>query len=278
MYDDYCNRNNEPKKIHRCIKLPNGFANKKLRFQHYANTYRHYDVKVDLSNEEDKKLFCCFNLRPTLHRAALISLLHYNDLIPEGFVSSPDYFHKENEEYVKENDWNNLMSMTKQQLESYDEYEEVVAKLESLKPIYPLRIDDRRDYLDSDHLTSEAPLIYKSRVESLFEVIPETLVTGEHFFTEKTFFPIFMGKPFMMVNGKDALKGLRSLGYKTFHPLIDESYDEEPDTSLRLVKIMKELVRLNNMRHDEPEEFYKMYKQVLEIAEYNKQQFHDKKQ
>lgn len=273
MYDDFCARTNEPKKIHRCIKLPNGFGTQTLRFPPYANTYRHYDVQIDLSNEEDKKLFCCFNVRPTLHRAALISLLHYNDLIPEGVVSTPNYFQKEKEKYVKEDDWNNLLSMTKKQLGSYDELSDVITKLESLNPIYPLRLDDRSIFNDVNHLASAAPLLYKSRIESLFEIVSETLAEGEQFYTEKTFFPIFLGKPFIMVNSKDALKGLRSLGYKTFSPLIDESYDEEPDTGLRLIKITKELARLNKLRHDSPDEFYKMYKELLEIAEYNKECF-----
>jgi len=273
MYNSFIERTNQPKKIHRCIKIPNGFGKPSLRFYPYLNTYRHYDVPIDLVNEEDKKLFCCLNVRPTLHRAGLISLLHYNDLIPEGIVSTPNYFDKENIGYDKEEDWENLLIMAKKQLETYDEFGAVFSKLETLKPDYPLRIDDRTSFLDVDHLSSNAPLIYKTRIESLFDVVSETLFNGEHFYTEKTFFPIFLGKPFIMVNSKGALKGLRSLGYRTFNTLIDESYDDEPDNQTRLIKIVKELSRLNDMRKNSPEEFYQQYKQMLEIAEYNKNHF-----
>ena len=32
-------------------------------------------------------------------------------------------------------------------------------------------------------------------------------------------------KPFIVLGSKHFLKNLRSIGFKTFHPVIDESYD-----------------------------------------------------
>jgi len=37
------------------------------------------------------------------------------------------------------------------------------------------------------------------------------------------------GRPFIMLSGKHTLKHLRSLGFRTFAPIIDESYDEIDD-------------------------------------------------
>jgi hypothetical protein len=73
------------------------------------------------------------------------------------------------------------------------------------------------------------------------------------------------------------LKFLRKLGYKTFSPYIDESYDDEPDLMERIKKVAIELARLNKMRVDNPIEFNSMYTKLTEIAEYNHKLFYDTK-
>ena len=47
-----------------------------------------------------------------------------------------------------------------------------------------------------------------------------------------------------------SLATLHKLGYKTFHPLIDESYDEIEDTKLRCLAVLRELDRLRQMTDD----------------------------
>lgn len=64
------------------------------------------------------------------------------------------------------------------------------------------------------------------------------------FLSEKTFKPIACAQPFIIVGSRYSLKYLRQLGYKTFHPFIDESYDEEEDDGLRFLKIMNSLKQI----------------------------------
>lgn len=45
------------------------------------------------------------------------------------------------------------------------------------------------------------------------------------FISEKTFKPIACGHPFMIWGNKNSLHYIREMGYKTFHPYIDETYD-----------------------------------------------------
>ena len=45
------------------------------------------------------------------------------------------------------------------------------------------------------------------------------------FITEKTYRNIKYKKPFIIMGQHISLASLHKLGYKTFHPLIDESYD-----------------------------------------------------
>jgi hypothetical protein len=62
--------------------------------------------------------------------------------------------------------------------------------------------------------------------------------------TEKTFKPIAMGMPFIIVGTQGSLQYLRSYGFQTFGDLWDESYDNEPDDHLRIEKIAKVLQQL----------------------------------
>jgi hypothetical protein len=59
------------------------------------------------------------------------------------------------------------------------------------------------------------------------ELICETYTHGTTFFpTEKTVRPIVGNKPFIIYGPKDFLKNMRQLGFETFSPWWDESYDD----------------------------------------------------
>jgi len=61
-------------------------------------------------------------------------------------------------------------------------------------------------------------------------VVAETLDDNRIFFpTEKIGKALLSNKPFIVLSGKHYLKNLRNIGFKTFHPIIDESYDEIDD-------------------------------------------------
>ena len=47
-----------------------------------------------------------------------------------------------------------------------------------------------------------------------------------------------MGLPFVMVNGHGSISKLKELGFKTFDKWWDESYDDEPNETDRLNKIL----------------------------------------
>ena len=210
-----------------------------------------------------------------MHRAGIISLLHYKNLLDQGYVSSPHEFYEEREAYIKEKDWVQFVNHSEKQLSSLAEFNSIKECLTGLKELYPLRVDSRTRFADTDEVLSSTHL-YKCRIESLFELITETIFTGSHFFTEKTYYPIFLGKPFLMVGSYGMLSSLRKQGYKTFEPYIDESYDLEKDDAVRLLKIVNEVERLAKLRKENPQEFYQNYNFILEIANFNKNLFLDR--
>jgi hypothetical protein len=83
---------------------------------------------------------------------------------------------------------------------------------------------------------------YNFSAKNLIFITTETLFSSDSsnlFLTEKTFKPLSLGMPFIVIGNPYILKRLRSLGYKTFDTLWDESYDEEFDCHKRMDKIVK---------------------------------------
>lgn len=93
--------------------------------------------------------------------------------------------------------------------------------------------------------------LFDEAAESMLYLVTETVANGRrHHLTEKTFKPIAMGMPFIIVGTQGSLRYLRSYGFKTFGDLWDESYDDEPDDSRRIEKIAKVLKLLDSLEED----------------------------
>jgi hypothetical protein len=76
------------------------------------------------------------------------------------------------------------------------------------------------------------------------EVVCETTFFENNInFSEKTIRPMVNGLPFVIAAGYNMLKFLQDVGFKTFNPVIDESYDNEPNPYKRLVKISQSVTR-----------------------------------
>ena len=64
-----------------------------------------------------------------------------------------------------------------------------------------------------------------------------------------------MQHPFVLITIPNSLDVLKELGYKTFSPWIDESYDKELDDTKRMLMIVEETKRLCNLSPDQLAEF-----------------------
>ncbi len=65
---------------------------------------------------------------------------------------------------------------------------------------------------------------------------------------------------------------IKSLGFKTFSPFIDESYDNCIDDDKRLNLILEEIIKFSQKAKEEKDEFLN---NVKEICEYNQKLFLD---
>ena len=125
-------------------------------------------------------------------------------------------------------------------------------------------------------VTSDSSATYNPQdfAQTRCSIVLETVYDQRIHLTEKTLRPIACGHPFMILNGPGALETIRSYGFKTFQPYIDESYDSEQDPEKRMDKVLAEMHRINNSS-DKYQKF--IWDGCAEIAAYNKQLFFDDK-
>ena len=108
---------------------------------------------------------------------------------------------------------------------------------------------------------------------SLAFVITETVFSGRrNHLTEKTFKPICMQMPFVMVSTANSLKYLRSYGFQTFGDLWDESYDDECDDDRRIEKIADLLISLDRLSDYEKQN---LYQRAIPIIKHNHEHFYN---
>lgn len=102
--------------------------------------------------------------------------------------------------------------------------------------------------------------------QSFVEIVPETLFKNYYFITEKTIKPIATKTPFLILSTPGYLNFLKSLGFKTFDSLIDESYDNENDIHIRVEKMLD---TLEYIVKNDTSKFYNASKHILD-HNYNK--------
>ncbi len=114
--------------------------------------------------------------------------------------------------------------------------------------------------------------LFDQTADSLLYLVTETVATGRrHHLTEKTFKPIAMGMPFVIVGTRGSLEYLRSYGFKTFGDFWDESYDTIADDHERIAAVAKTLKDLDNLSAVEKAQ---LYRNMAETIEHNWNHFY----
>jgi predicted secreted Zn-dependent protease len=97
------------------------------------------------------------------------------------------------------------------------------------------------------------------------------VATGRrHHLTEKTFKPIALGMPFVIVGTKGSLEYLRSYGFRTFEGIWDESYDQADD-EVRIEQIASLLRSLDELPQAAKQD---LFEQCHEVIEHNWNHFY----
>ncbi len=125
---------------------------------------------------------------------------------------------------------------------------------------------------ESDHPMHSCWLsLFDQASESLLYLVTETVASGRrHHLTEKTFKPIALGMPFIIVGTQGSLEYLRSYGFRTFEGIWDESYDqaEDLDRINRIASLLQSLDQLPNAAKQD------LFEQCQEVIEHNWNHFY----
>lgn len=137
---------------------------------------------------------------------------------------------------------------------------DIITKIEKWIESLPIEFIDDSVYPVSD-------VIFSKLVDSHIHIVCETMLNDGFngvSLTEKTYKPIVAGKPFIIFGQTKILQLLRNQGFKTFHPIIDESYDNIEDNDLRMKTICQELKRINELPHEKLLELIENCNDVIE--------------
>jgi len=117
---------------------------------------------------------------------------------------------------------------------------------------------------------SSAEYNHEDHTKTNCSIVLETVFDNRIHLTEKTLRPIACGHPFMILSGPGTLEYLRTYGFKTFHPFIDESYDLETDSDKRMIMVLSEMDRINKLSQADQEHIWKA---CAVVARHNKELF-----
>lgn len=222
-------------------------------------------AKADFTLTSKPKNFNCLNKNHRAHRGMLIAHLLEKNLIEKSITS---FYGGWNEETWLEN-----MCQTIEQRDLH-----LAKVIRDNKEIFPLHVNaNLTNKSNPIWVDEDDAFIYK---ETYFSLVTETLFFQDRFdfqsalmvpgifVTEKTYKPIIMKHPFIIVGIPNFLKVLRDLGLKTFHPFIKEDYDDELDDLERLKIIVNEVERLCKFNITE---WLEWLSNIQSIVEYNYQ-------
>lgn len=229
--------------VHDCFDIPytkfKTFYYQTHLFRKANDTYKLLELNL-LSNNTIRNKKYKFHIpirRLRKHRIILLEkLFEYNSNFIENNLISYDIEFENNKTYL-----------------SYCNNTTFIDYLNNKKHQY-IDVNDFNSILEySHHLTNNEQLSIKEIYNtSYFTIITETMFYDKfNYISEKIWKVIAQQHPFIIVGRPNTLKYIKSLGFKTFDDIIDESYDDETDDNVRMQKIINEIIKLNSYNKNE---------------------------
>jgi hypothetical protein len=251
-----------------------------ISWAYYTQVRARKDNLRQIVNYEVKpkpKNFLCMNRVLRWHRYALLGLLSDKNLISDSYTS---FFPNGSHGYTdKESLIDDVfLKMVRNAINDDNLFNVINNGIKKLDLPLKLNIEGNfnKNWVDQNDISYFNNSYFSLVTETFFfpkkqwNCIDETPV----YFTEKIFKPIAMSHPFVLVNRANSLGWLRKIGYQTFHPYIDESYDTVTDDTQRLIAIVNEVHRLSRQT---TEEWIIWQNNVKSIVEHNKNVFYESK-
>jgi hypothetical protein len=230
----------------------------------YTRNYKEDTMlQLDISsnyefNNNKKYLFNCLNNAPRPHRTLLLGAM-LNKNLHNNILSSPDVPFEE------------VVTNAIQYFTNMDDIKTCTTYLEKLHDVYPLVYDDR----DADVVHMKSVGDTEGLFDCDIQIITESSIGKELFFTEKVFKPILMKQPFIIFGPHRIYQHLNEMGYKTYNHLFDniELYDGETNV-LQKIDILIDNLEVLSIKKDNSAIWDNIISLNKEIAEHNFDVFH----
>lgn len=130
------------------------------------------------------------------------------------------------------------------------------------------------DNLSDTERNSNAVTVEQFYTDSWMHIVVETHWDADQssgaFLTEKTFKPIKHGQPFFIAGCAGSLQTLRDLGYRTFDSVLDNTYDDIQDNTLRWRALRRSIEQVQD-------HLPRVFEQCRPDIEHNQQLFLEQK-
>ena len=103
--------------------------------------------------------------------------------------------------------------------------------------------------------------------DTYLSIITETYYQGPIYFSEKIYYAMLYNHFFIYLGPTNSLKYLRSLGFKTFGHIVDESYDDIYDPAERLFAVTKSMDEFLRISIDD---LHRLYVENIDIIDHNR--------
>ena len=239
-YETFCDKYNISQKIH-LYHNHWVWKTKGEEFSEYMKEEEFDKINFEYKVEKKKYDFNCLNRRLRTHRLYVLAKLNQMNLIDNNIVTY-DFTIEENRPHLKE-------------VPDIENNQDLFDFKDLKKYLIDLQINKDKKLYDFDNLQNlhgiqhESSDVYKN---SMFTFVTETsYLEGEFYISEKVVKAIGQNHPFIVFGNYGTLKELKRLGFKTFEPFIDESYDSEKNVQKRIDLIFDEINKLVNKSDEE---------------------------
>jgi len=232
--------------LNHMIKYQDGHQDTEMDYDFQHKTIQDIDI------DKKTKHFLSFMRGMHNHRRALASYFEHNDLWYNNIIS-----------FLKI-EWDYTGAIPEMLPEKYWESHSKLNDREAVEI-------DTQNLKNKGGFSTTFTSKWEFYEETFLSVVSETLYDNDKlYFTEKICKPIMCLHPFILVTSPHSLKKLQEFGFKTFHPFIDESYDNEEDGMKRMQMIFDEL---DKFRARPIQELKDWWKEILPILEHNQKVF-----
>ena len=195
--------------------------------------------------------FSHLNFTHRMHRQLFSKFLIRENLVRDNLVAINtnlvDYLDEDEIKIRKTNDENRLIERDVKQDWFYNKH---LLDLWRDVPLVYHRHPDIDEFNKNGNINGQTNLTFLHRAS--FNIVSETVFDyPDPFFTEKTAQSLMSKRPFIMIGPCGNMQHLRDRGFKTFHTIIDESYDKIEDPNKRLEAIMRLVLEINKKSQKE---------------------------